>query len=233
MKNLRDFAYQNMKKGLLFRSEALTNLSQEDRELLINKGIKYIIDLRMPEEIAKAKDVVLPNVKSINFSLLIKDKDEAKEMGTVIVKGLELPDYSIAYRQIVRPNRKEIWSQIFDTLISNEGAFLFHCSQGKDRTGVAVMIILSALGIDKETIYQDYLLTNNGLVFSPDFEQFAASLPDEVRIAFIEHFSARAIYLDASYDEINKIYGSMDEFLKQCCSLDADKLSKLRNKYLL
>ena len=233
MKNFRDFAYGDMKKGLLFRSEALTHLSKEDLTLLKDNRIKSVIDLRTPEEVAHEKDVVIDGIKSINLSLLPQDRESEKEMKTVDVKGMQLPDYSIAYRQIVRPNRKEIWSKIFDLLLNEEGAFLFHCSQGKDRTGVVVALILSALGIDKETIYKDYLLTNNGLVFSPQFEQFAATLPEEVRQVFIEHFSAREQYLDAAFDEIDKVYGSIDNFLKECCLLEADKLAKLKSKYLL
>ena len=232
MKNLRDFAYGNMKKGQLFRSEALSHLSNEDIALLKNNKIKNVIDLRMPEEVIHEKDMDIDGFKTINLSLLPQDKESEEEMKTINVKGMQLPDYSIAYRQIVRPNRKEIWSKIFDLLLNEEGAFLFRCSQGKDRTGVVVAVVLSALGIDKETIYKDYLLTNNGLVFSPQFEQFAATLPEEVRKAFIEHFSAREQYLDAAFDEINKIYGSIDNFLKECCELDADKLARLRSKYL-
>ena len=232
MKNFRDIGYENIKKGLLFRSEALISLSKEDQTLLMSKNLRTVVDLRTLDENQREKDMDLPSVKNVSISILPTDKESQQEIGPVNVMGLQLPDLAVCYRQLVRPNRKEMWTEIFNLLLEDNDPVLFHCSQGKDRTGVVVAMILSALGVSKETIYQDYLLTNVNPVFAPSYEQFAATLPEEVRKAFFAHFGANKEYLDAMFDEINKVYGSINSFFKECCSLDEDKLKALRTKYL-
>ena len=66
-----------------------------------------------------------------------------------------------AYRTIIRKFQNE-YKRFFEILINRQAApLLFHCSAGKDRTGIAAALLLSALGVDKETVMQDYLLSAN------------------------------------------------------------------------
>ena len=112
-------------------------------------------------------------------------------------------------------------------LLNNDGGFLFHCSQGKDRTGVVIAIILYALGIDKKTIIEDYLLTNQSPVFF-----FDEKTPKEIQEILADYFSAKVEYLNAAFDYIDEAYGSFNNFLYQCCSLDDNKLKLLKQKFL-
>ena len=233
MKNFRDFSYSNMKKGLLFRSEALTNISKGDIELLNANNIKTIIDLRVKEERDEEKDTPIDGINNVSISLLNPEYSSQKEPHIVTIKQFKLPDVSDIYRDIVNPKRAGAWSEIFNLLLeNNNGAFLFHCSSGKDRTGVVAAIIQSALGLDKEIIYKDYLLTNSNAVNSPDFEKFLSSLDEETKNQFIDYSSAKKEYLDAMFDEVDKVYGSLDNFLLNNCSLNQDRIKKLKAKFL-
>ena len=222
MLNFRDFGYKNIKEGLLFRSATLYNLSQEDRELLINKNIKTIVDLRSPEEIDSRPDAVIKGIDDISLTLSVID--DAK---LVVYRGLELPDLIECYQQLVAINLKDAWSKIFDLILNNDGGFLFHCSQGKDRTGVVIAIILCALGIDKKTIIDDYLLTNQSPVFF-----FDNKTPKEIQDILKDYFSAKVEYLNAAFDYIDETYGSFNNFLFKCCSLNETKLKLLKQKFL-
>ena len=237
MKNFRELGYSNIKKGLLFRSEQLFNLSNEERNFLKEvHHIKTVVDLRTLEECQAEKDPSIPGINNINISILTPNKEQdsaKKEQKVVIINGITLPDISDYYRQIVNKDKKDSWTRIFDLLLKNDGGILFHCSAGKDRTGVVVAIILTALGIDKETIYKDYLLTNVDPIIPTPYLKFAETLDKETGEKFLDHFSAKKEYLDAAFDEINKQFGSIDAFLKQCCNLADDKLVLLKKKYLM
>ena len=220
-----------MKKGLLFRSDLLYNLNPKEKALLRDNNIKAVIDLRNKDEVEHLKDTNIKVINYINNPMLPESKEgEGSPLKTVTIKHMTLPDMDNAYRELVSRDRKQAWSNIFNILLNNQsGAILFHCSAGKDRTGVVSAVILTALGIDKETIYQDYLLTNEKPLY---YKKLALEMDPESREIFLDYFQAKKEYLDAAFDEINKIYGSFDKFLLECCSIDQNKLNILKDKYL-
>ena len=218
-----------MKAGLLFRSDVLYHLNHKEKALLRDNNIKVIIDLRGKDEVEHLKDTNIKAIKFINLPLL-PEKKEDEPSPIVTIKHMTLPDMAYAYRQLVRRDIKDSWSKIFNILLdNNSGPVLFHCSAGKDRTGVVTAVILTALGIDKEIIYQDYLLTNEKPLY---YKKMALEMDPESREIFLEYFQAKKEYLDAAFDEINKIYGSFDNFLLETCLIDNNKLAILEDKYL-
>ena len=229
MKNFREIKYQNMKAGLLFRSDVLYHLNPKEKALLRDNNIKVIIDLRGKDEVEHLKDTNIKAIKFINLPLL-PEKKEDEPSPIVTIKHMTLPDMAYAYRQLVGRDIKDSWSKIFNVLLeNNSGPILFHCSAGKDRTGVVTAVILTALGIDKEKIYQDYLLTNEKPLY---YKKMALEMDPESREIFLEYFQAKKEYLDAAFDEINKIYGSFDNFLLETCLIDNNKLAIFKDKYL-
>lgn len=221
MKNFREVNYGNVKGSLLFRSEVLNSLTKEEQKLLIGSGVKTIVDLRSPDEIAAREDTVIEGIKYVFIPLSV-----IGEVQPVLYRGLKLPDLNECYRKLVSLNLKDAWSEIFEILLNDNG-ILFHCSQGKDRTGVVIALILSALGVDKRTIFRDYLLTNQNPVFFGNQD-----LPKEVQEILADYFSAKREYLQSAFDYIKEQYGHIEEFLKKCCSLDETKIAAFRNKFL-
>ena len=220
-----------MKPGLLFRSDLLYHLNPKEKALLRDNNIKVVIDLRNKDEVEHLKDTNIKAINFINNPMLPEHKEgEDSPLKTVTIKHMTLPDMDNAYRELVGKDRKEAWSNIFNILLDNgDGAILYHCSAGKDRTGVVTAVILTALGIDKETIYQDYLLTNEKPLY---YKKLALEMDPESREIFLDYFQAKKEYLDASFDEISKIYGTFDKFLLECCSIDKTRLNILKDKYL-
>ena len=235
MNNFRELAYKNLKRKMLFRGESLFNLSDEDKDFLINSGIKVIVDLRMSQERKEEPDVSIPGCSYIHIPLITeKDMvgDPNKQPKEKVFGGYSFPDMSEMYRLFVNSKRKEAWTKIFTVLLESDSGIMFHCTSGKDRTGVASAIILSLLGIDKETIYKDYLLTNEHSVIPKPLIAFAESLDKESKEDFYKYINANRNYLDAMFDEINNQFGSLNDFYKECCSLDKSKIQLLKNKYL-
>ena len=220
-----------MKPGLLFRSDLLYHLNPKEKALLRDNDIKVVIDLRNKDEVEHLKDTNIKAIKFVNNPMLPESKGgEDSPLKTVTIKHMTLPDMDNAYRELVRRDRQSAWNNIFNILLNdNNGAVLYHCSAGKDRTGVVTAVILTALGIDKDTIYQDYLLTNEKPLY---YKKMALQMDPESREIFLDYFQAKKEYLDASFDEINKIYSNFDKFLLECCLIDNNKLAILKDKYL-
>ena len=220
-----------MKKGMLFRSDNLYHLNPKEKALLRENNIKVIIDLRNKDEVEHLRDTNIKAITFVNNPLLPEAKEgEESPLKTITIKHMTLPDMKEAYKEIVMKNRKQAWTNIFNILLNdNNGAVLFHCSAGKDRTGVLSAVILTALGIDKETIYEDYLLTNEKPLY---YKKLAKEMDPESREIFLDYFQAKKEYLDAAFEQIDKEYGSFDNFLLECCSIDENKLSILKDKYL-
>ena len=112
---------------------------------------------------------------------------------------------------------------------------LFHCSAGKDRTGVAAMLILLALGVDEKTVVEDYVLTNEyrasiiegKLKGHPILKRISpAAKIMRATEGVLEHFGERVL------SEIIQEYGSYEAFFEQDLGLDAEAISALRDRYL-
>lgn len=237
MKNFRDFAYLNVKKGILFRGSYLYHLSRKDRRLLFEtNNIKTVIDLRSTQEHDDKKDTVVPGITYYHLPLITLE-----EMGTTsekegkkrILREKKMPDIFDYYRRLVSRDRKDSWTKIFEILLNNDGSGIyFHCTAGKDRTGIVAAVILTLLGIDKETIYKDYMLTNNDPAIPLSYRIFSLTFAREFRKTFLEYFKAKEEYLDEAFNEIDRVYGSIEKFYTECCSLDETKTKALREKYL-
>jgi protein-tyrosine phosphatase len=121
-------------------------------------------------------------------------------------------------------------------LAAEEGASLFHCHAGKDRTGIAAAIILSILGVSWENILADYLKTNvmreagNNVYFDTARRQGAA----EASVAALEVvLTVRPEFLRRSADEASKLYGSFHGYIRDGIGVTAEETRELRRMYLV
>ena len=234
--NARDLSQSNIiKEGKLIRSEDLSKLSDNDLlKLEKDYNVKVIIDLRMPKE-KKAKDKLFKDVKYIEvpFKNYKELKSNPNKKARKHKNGI-FPNLCEYYRMLVSRDKKEHWTKIFESIYNNkDGAVLWHCQQGKDRTGVVAAIIEYALGLDDEAIMNDYLFTNTSLAtpFKYKFISIFFVLK-KLRKEFMELFTARKEYLLATLDYIKETYGGIDGFLLEMCGIDETKKNELRKIYL-
>jgi protein-tyrosine phosphatase len=96
----------------------------------------------------------------------------------------------------------------------------FHCSAGKDRTGIAAMLFLSSLGVSEEIIMQDYLLSNKYLE-----NKYAKLL--EAQPHFKPAYIVEAGYLQTTLDQIKADYGSVENYLKNTLNVDMERMKKI------
>ena len=103
---------------------------------------------------------------------------------------------------------------------------VFHCTAGKDRTGFAAALLLSALGVDRATIEHDYLLTNQ--LYKRNHTGATTLSPEVLNIVW----QVQESFLKASLEVIQQEHGGMHQYLSQQLKLTPAALQKLRASYL-
>lgn len=151
---------RRVKRGLLFRSGAMTGLTEEDRSYLAQFGFAAVVDLRSSEEIelypnhwAAQADL---NYISVPYSIM-----ELTDQNSEDTQQKQVPqDYSTTYpliAEMIKPQLKAY----FKALVEKQAPIVVNCSAGQDRTGIAAALVLTALGVDENLIIEDYLLSTD------------------------------------------------------------------------
>lgn len=228
----------------LIRSGALHGATSGDiRYLTQEMGLKTVVDLRTELEIAAKPDPDIPGVQWIHVPFLNTLEYEEIGLRTLTESGLEEmkqrgPDMMKAlYRKIVAaPEGIRGLRKFFSILLEQpEGAVLWHCTQGKDRTGVAAAILERILGCDAQVVEQDYLQTNPYLHMEED--QTVAWLTKKLHLSskkagdFSFLFEARPSFLQAAWDVIDEKFGGFDAYVENQLGLDREKQEQLRRMY--
>lgn len=240
--NLRDFGGyttvegRRVRSGVLFRSGMLAELTTDGQAALRDLGIGVICDLRRHEE-RELEPTPFPAHDPRQVHVSIDPDHGVKLREAMEFEGLDLAGrihYMIEInRELARVHTAE-YRQVFDALWSaGENGFLIHCAAGKDRTGFGVAAILFTLGVPRETIVEDYLLTNEAM----DFERFI--LPRlRANYGDVDVEAAKALsgvrleYIHAALDEVDANYGSFDGYLERALGIDAQRRAALRARYL-
>ena len=242
---------RKIKTGRIIRSDNLSPATENDCEKLKEYGLRKIVDFRTDDEIKGSPDkavcgaewVHCPILKSLTTGITRKETKKPSCLAEILLNfSLELGENGISwlaglYVPLVSDEFcLNGYRKFLDVLKDNkEGAVLYHCSAGKDRVGIGTLIFLSALGVSREDIIKDYLLTN---------ESYAAIINearglgrqqgvDEKILDTREPLSGVDIsYITTALDVIDNTHGGMDSFLKNQLGLDESYINELRENYL-
>lgn len=211
-----------IKWGKILRSDDLHNLTEDDLKYLSSVPLISIVDFRSKEEMEKAPDKVPASVKedypySINPGNLMAEIElegvsAAKMDSAMMNMNILLVTDTAAVNEYKR----------FFRLLQNENdiPLMFHCSAGKDRTGMGAALILYALGVDEETIYNNYLQSNEYL--GDKYASYIAKYPDLEPL-----FKVKKEFLKAGIDKIKEDHGSVENYLKNVLDVNIDKMKEM------
>lgn len=225
----------------------MENASEHDIELLRKWQITYVFDFRTMYETKRHPDKMLMGASRIWLPTF----DESAE--TMAKTVLPLEAYcDLGGWLVVNAKRAEVQklaSQMYLDMVHNEytqlqyaaflqtivnsngGAIYWHCSQGKDRTGLGAAYLLAALGADRQTIMDDYRASAD--CYAEELNRYIQLVDsDEEKDVLQTFISVNTKYFSEALDSIDQKYGSMEAFLRDVlCLTDADKLA-LRKAYL-
>ena len=229
-----------IKQNRLIRSDALSALSSHDKWRLTRQHHLIVdLDFRSAGEAHQQPDKKIPHVTYHRLSVM-PDPNFGVHTQRQYANQLALkhPNNMTLFYQKMVTNEHSIkaYQAMFKRLLQqNHGAVLYHCTYGKDRTGIATMLILSSLGVRKTTIMKNYLQSNQALKKTTHKEIIAMKKVTHNRnvLANLKRSrTARRSYLTAAYTAIDQKYGSIKHYLKIKMRLTKTDIQKLRRLYL-
>jgi protein-tyrosine phosphatase len=220
---------------MLFRSGAMDRLTPADFDYLDKLGIRAVVDLRSTEE-RQAAPVRWPGARTPH--VLTKDYSGAAmgfdTTGIATMTGERARAVMASGYRSILGTFNDQYRGMFARLLAGEAPLLFNCSAGKDRTGVAAALILTALKVPRETIVEDYLLSNRHFQrqtsTAANDAAFAAfhRLPPDVVSAFM---GVDRGYIEEVFRMIDAHPGGADGYLRDQLGLDDADLTTLRRRY--
>lgn len=251
--NLRDLGgYKTrdslvVRRTLLYRSSQLNHISTGDKEKIAALKLKNDFDLRTIRERESKPDELPDGVRNVSLDMLADASEEAyakldelfrdpKRKSTVAGGGTA--EAETAMKQIycdlvTLPSAKTALGQLYTKLAQNGSTpALFHCSSGKDRTGWATAALLTLLGVPRETVTKDFLRSNDYILplYKSTIDDFVKAggepgIPPAI-------LGVKASYLDAAFNEVQRVYGSMDRYFTEGLGIDAEKQRALKAAFL-
>jgi len=211
----------------IFRSDHLASLNEEDLQQLNALGITRAFDFRGVQE-SQAQSYVWPDIQrhSLSIEPTVVQRLQAQHLsGRPLSAADALDAMQTTYRDFVKSDSHR-FAELFEHLLTHSDPLLFHCTAGKDRTGLAAALVLSALGVSEADIWQDYLLTNQ--LYKRNSTGATTLSPDVLKIVW----EVQESFLKASLDVIHQDHGGMQNYLHQKLNLSEAALQKLRGTYL-
>ncbi len=243
-----------VKQNILLRTGKLSDGTQEDLDMLRDQyAVTEIIDFRTTSEIDQAPDPTIGDAIYRQIHILDENADDTGNNKAIVgIYSKMATDPAGAMLEMYRMGAlsEDMYTSMFesqtaldgyrafvDALLAHDesGALLWHCTGGKDRAGCAAMITLTLLGVDKETVLQDFALTNEFNREKIDYMvQGAAALTDDQTeldgVAALVGVSRP--YMEKVYTLAEQESGTMLDFLKDKLHITDVEIQTLRAKYL-
>ena len=237
---------RSVKENLLLRTAKISELSEEDSTLLCDKyKVQCVYDFRGKEESLSAPDVVPGKARYFSLALSFSGGESQintkfeneKQMIGMLLQYAEHPSvqamctsmYDIIFFEEAS---QEVYRQFFADLLTvdpEEGAVLWHCTQGKDRAGCASAMLLAALGADRELIMSDFILSKD--YYDPMVSQIKTETEAQ-KTVINTLISANPEIFGATLDKVDAKYGSLRNYLTECIGVTPEMMKVLRDRYL-
>ncbi|MGE4321396.1 MAG: tyrosine-protein phosphatase [Sphingobium sp.] len=240
--NLRDFGGyatqdgRRVKRGRLYRSGTMALLTGEDADRLRALRIGTIIDLRRQDE-RLAEPTRWHEAGGTGY--WCRDYGEGSGVLTDIMRQDDATresmfDGMMAVYRAIPADHAPSYARMFATLAETDRPILINCAAGKDRTGFAAALLLSALGVPRATIEQDYLATNDHADWDWLFSHRTTLMARNVRSRpemMAPLLRADPVYLAAGFDAVERDHGGMAAYLASL-GADAATIARLRETLL-
>jgi len=230
-----------LKWGKIYRSDDLHLLTDEDLKYLSRLNIKSVVDFRSDEERESEPDRLNPGMTQVLLPIKFQPEELDDETLKNLMKNLTfgtldssnlLRDFNIVIVKDFATEYKKFFRHVIE---NNAEPIVFHCTAGKDRAGFASAMILTVLGVPREKVIEDYLLTNTYVKDHVDSEMLEIELKtffraDTDNLRKINLVEER--YIQAAFDTIDSEWGGMDNYISGALGLSEEDILKLKDFYL-
>ena len=237
---------QRIKDNLLLRTAKISELSEEDSTLLSDKyKVQCIYDFRGKKESLSAPDVIPGKARYLSLALSFSEdenetdtkfENEEQMIGMLLqyadhpsVQAMCTSMYDVIFFE---ESSQEVYRQFFADLLTvkpEDGAVLWHCTQGKDRAGSASAMLLAALGADRELIMADFILSKD--YYDPMTSKIKTETESQQTV-INTLISANPAIFEATLNKVDEKYGSLRNYLTACLGVTPEMMNVLRDRYL-
>lgn len=195
------------KYGSFLRADDLTKLDKTDIQFLVDYGIEAVIDLRSDSEIDMYPDpfVDVEKVNYVHIPFIEQDVMDPSFYQTLMLNPSTF--LTEMYIDMIKHALVGI-KKVFEFIENQEGGVLFHCTAGKDRTGIVAMLLLGLVGVSREDIISNYMVTEIYIRDSIMSKEGIKDFPKELGMSKPE-------YIEPVIDYILENYGGFEEYLLQ------------------
>ena len=227
--------------GKVYRTGVLSYFTSDDHAPLSRLQVRAICDLRRAEEREREpsrwpdittrglswEDGVAPTIRALAAD---RPRNAAGIFDAMVALYRSLPTWMSSRI-----------AGMFEAIAHGDVPLIVHCAAGKDRTGVAIAVLLRSLGVPEETVIEDYLLTNT----AGDFEEFIRTrhqaelgvtthapllaMPEDMRRVL---FSAEPAFLHAAFEQIDREFGGVDAYLEKIIGVSEQARERVRKELL-
>jgi protein-tyrosine phosphatase len=232
---------RKVRTGLMYRSDGLGEVDAADAATLVRLGIGLVIDLRSetererePDRVPEGAELLIADVMGRQndelFGEVFADPDRAGELlgGTA---GREL--MCEVYRRFVSTEgARTAYRDVFTRMSAVDAPTVFHCSQGKDRTGWTSAVLLTLLDVPRATIVEDYLASSIHLAGknSEILRHIAERGFDPAHLAPV--FEVTEDYLNTAFGAAEELYGSVEGYVRDGLGISDAQVERLRERLL-
>ena len=231
---------KTIRKGLLLRTANLSQASDGDLTKLAEEyHLSLAIDFRTNAERSGHPDRLPRNVEYLCMPVFAEaTAGITREDGTPTPYAL--PDMVQLYRtMIASPDCKRALSSVLMAIFTHDydtGAVLWHCTAGKDRSGVVSSLVLAALDVSREEIMRDYAVNDDTFIVQADAlyrRALRSGRPEPVAATVRDVFLAMPKYIESSFAAIDAEFSSSERYLVDGLGIPEDVLSNFRIKLLV
>jgi len=248
VKNFRDLGGIKTKDGktvrsrMLIRGTTLFKLSDKDiKTLKEDYKLSTVIDLRTKKESSEKPDAIVEGVKYLHMPIFneaavgISHEKKVRSIKSLVM----MPSMEDMYIRMVTDDCLDNLIEILRTILTmpkEDYSVLFHCTVGKDRTGIIAALILAFLGVDRNIIIQDYIYSNRFTVVKARFVYFACLL-----VKFSHKFAkkvkysllAKKSFIESSLGKLEENYGSLEDFFTKRLNFSEEETLAIKAKFLV
>ncbi len=236
--NLRDIGGYTTTDGKkikwqkVYRSEELAHLSEESISELATLGIRHIYDFRDANKLIKHPDPEIKGAVNHHIPVLKNIPHSAKDIDLNDPKGIDT-FMRYVYTYLVQEKAQDFANILKTITDENQLPILVHCTNGKDRTGFMIALILLICRVPEETVYSDYSLSN--YTFDKAFDTLGTILHDEInsvteikKDALRNFFGVKPDWLKITLDYIREHYGNVENYLIAQTDMTSEDFEKIR-----
>ena len=207
------------------RSDRLSFLDDDEKEFLYGYGVRTVIDLRGSQEIAEHPDIPISDDVAYRHITLL-DLNIADSRLDQLMQSDTEPNALDFYGTILENTEgfRKVVSAILET--PQDACVLFHCTEGKDRTGVLAMLLLSLAGVDRNDCIANYEITRENILRKPYYARDLENAGPRKKL-----MGSDPETIAVTYDFMMQRFGSAEGYFR-ACGADTEDIAELRSRLL-